>query len=79
MLFHFSFGLQVKTVSGRKADVSIRASEMRASTNAEQVKKAFELATELKKASKDGNLYDTTLAPGDWLERLSGDKSECVF
>ena len=52
---------------------------MTAETNAFQVKKAFELAVELKKAFNDGNLFDTTMTPWDWFESLSGDKSGCVF
>ena len=74
------FVAQVKTVSGRRrVEIRIQASQMEAETNALQVKKAFELAVELRKAFNNGNLYDTTTTPKDWLESLSGDKSECVF
>ena len=52
---------------------------MNAETNALQVRKAFEFAVELKKAFNDGNLFDTTRIPRDWLESLSGDKSGCIF
>ena len=73
------FVVEVKTVSGREAQIKIAASQMAAATNALQVQQAFEFAFELRKVCSSGNLYDTMLTPRDWFESLSGDKSGCAF